>query len=127
MNYLALWMKLYQNLIHRSLIRLEGTLPLEPWHIGGPVVKGFGRGSKVLGIPTANISTEGYSNILSEYPSGVYWAGPSTRVIVILQEPWIPHDFDEDFYGEELCLNVIGYKRPEANFPTLESLIAKIH
>ncbi|XP_042516523.1 bifunctional riboflavin kinase/FMN phosphatase-like isoform X3 [Macadamia integrifolia] len=88
MNYLALWMKLYQNLIHRSLIRLEGTLPLEPWHIGGPVVKGFGRGSK---------------------------------------EPWIPHDFDEDFYGEELCLNVIGYKRPEANFPTLESLIAKIH
>lgn len=31
---------------------VEDTLPLEPWHIGGPVVKGFGRGSKVLGIPT---------------------------------------------------------------------------
>jgi hypothetical protein len=31
---------------------MEGTLPIEPWHIGGPVVKGFGRGSKVLGIPT---------------------------------------------------------------------------
>ncbi|KAI4312840.1 hypothetical protein MLD38_037630 [Melastoma candidum] len=39
----------------------EDTLPIEPWHIGGPVIKGFGRGSKVLGIPTANLSTDGYS------------------------------------------------------------------
>lgn len=31
---------------------VEGTLPIETWHIGGPVVRGFGRGSKVLGIPT---------------------------------------------------------------------------
>ena len=31
---------------------IEGTLPIEPWFIGGPVIKGFGRGSKVLGIPT---------------------------------------------------------------------------
>uniref|UniRef100_A0A1D1YC20 Pseudouridine-5'-monophosphatase n=1 Tax=Anthurium amnicola TaxID=1678845 RepID=A0A1D1YC20_9ARAE len=31
---------------------MEGTLPIEPWYIGGPVIKGFGRGSKVLGIPT---------------------------------------------------------------------------
>lgn len=31
---------------------VEGTLPIETWRIGGPVVRGFGRGSKVLGIPT---------------------------------------------------------------------------
>ncbi|KAF5184123.1 Bifunctional riboflavin kinase/FMN phosphatase-like [Thalictrum thalictroides] len=31
---------------------VEGTLPIEPWYIGGPVINGFGRGSKVLGIPT---------------------------------------------------------------------------
>ncbi|XP_042516522.1 bifunctional riboflavin kinase/FMN phosphatase-like isoform X2 [Macadamia integrifolia] len=115
MNYLALWMKLYQNLIHRSLIRLEGTLPLEPWHIGGPVVKGFGRGSKLI-YPQKAIQ------IFSQnIPQGYIGLGHQH------EEPWIPHDFDEDFYGEELCLNVIGYKRPEANFPTLESLIAKIH
>lgn len=35
---------------------IEGTLPLEPWYIGGPVIKGFGRGSKVLGIPTGKES-----------------------------------------------------------------------
>ncbi|KAJ4703375.1 bifunctional riboflavin kinase/FMN phosphatase-like [Melia azedarach] len=123
---------------------IEGTLPLDPWYIGGPVVKGFGRGSKVLGIPTANLSTEGYSDVLSDHPSGVYfgWAGLSTRGVYKMVmsigwnpyfdnkektiEPWLLHEFDEDFYGEELHLVIVGYIRPEANFPTLESLIAKI-
>ncbi|KAL5774590.1 hypothetical protein ACOSP7_012147 [Xanthoceras sorbifolium] len=124
---------------------VEGTLPLEPWYIGGPVIKGFGRGSKVLGIPTANLSAEGYSNVLSEHPSGVYfgWAGLSKRGVFKMAmsvgwnpyfsnsektiEPWLLHEFDEDFYGEELRLVIVGYIRPETNFPTLESLIAKIH
>lgn len=42
-------------------------------------------------------------------------------------EPWLLHDFDDDFYGEELRLAIVGYIRPEANFPSLESLIEKIH
>ncbi|KAA8519873.1 hypothetical protein F0562_014206 [Nyssa sinensis] len=124
---------------------IEGTLPIEPWHIGGPVIKGFGRGSKVLGIPTANLSTEGYSALLSEHPSGVYfgWAGLSTRGVYKMVmsigwnpyfnntektiEPWLLHEFDDDFYGEELRLAIVGYIRPEENFPSLESLVAKIH
>ncbi|CAN6687162.1 unnamed protein product [Malus baccata var. baccata] len=124
---------------------IKDTLPIEPWHIGGPVVKGFGRGSKVLGIPTANLSTEGYASLLSEHPSGVYfgWAGLSTRGVFKMVmsigwnpyfnntektiEPWLLHDFDEDFYGEELRLIIVGYIRPEANFSSLESLIEKIH
>ncbi|KAL9234105.1 hypothetical protein vseg_009012 [Gypsophila vaccaria] len=124
---------------------IEETLPVDTWHIGGPVIKGFGRGSKVLGIPTANLSPEGFSDRLSEYPSGVYfgWAGLSKRGIYKMVmsigwnpyfnnsektiEPWLLHDFEDDFYGEELQLVVVGYIRPEANFPSLESLIAKIH
>ncbi|GAB2212827.1 hypothetical protein Droror1_Dr00020822 [Drosera rotundifolia] len=124
---------------------IEGTLPLEPWRIGGPVIKGYGRGSKVLGIPTANLSADGYSDFLSEHPSGVYfgWAGLPRRGIYKMVmsigwnpyfdnpektiEPWLLHDFNEDFYGEELHLVVVGYIRPEANFPSLESLIEKIH
>ncbi|KAK9089460.1 hypothetical protein Scep_028542 [Stephania cephalantha] len=42
-------------------------------------------------------------------------------------EPWLLHEFDEDFYGEDLRLAIVGYIRPEANFPSLEALIAKIH
>ncbi|XP_078173595.1 bifunctional riboflavin kinase/FMN phosphatase-like isoform X2 [Carex rostrata] len=125
--------------------RIEGTLPIEPWYIGGPVIKGFGRGSKVLGIPTANLSAESFSDILSEHTSGVYfgWAALSKRGIYKMVmsigwnpyfdntektiEPWLLHEFDEDFYGEELRLAIVGYIRPEANFPSLESLIARIH
>ncbi|XP_059659724.1 bifunctional riboflavin kinase/FMN phosphatase isoform X2 [Cornus florida] len=124
---------------------IEGTLPIEPWYIGGPVIKGFGRGSKVLGIPTANLSAEGYAEFLSEHPSGVYfgWCQLSTRGVYKMVmsigwnpyfnntektiEPWLLHDFDEDFYGEELRLAIVGYIRAEANFPSLESLIEKIH
>ncbi|CAH9097112.1 unnamed protein product [Cuscuta europaea] len=123
---------------------VEGTLPIDTWQIGGPVIRGFGRGSKVLGIPTANLSTKGYSDLLSEHPSGVYfgWAGLSTRGIYKMVmsigwnpyfnntektiEPWLLHEFSEDFYGEELHLIIVGYIRPEANFSSLESLIAKI-
>lgn len=124
---------------------VEDTLPVEPWYIGGPVIKGFGRGSKVLGVPTANLSTEGYSTLLSEQSSGVYfgWAGLSKQGVYKMVmsigwnpyfnntektiEPWLLHEFDEDFYGEELHLVIVGYIRPEANFSSLESLIAKIH
>jgi hypothetical protein len=32
--------------------RIGGVLPMGPLYMGGPVVMGFGRGSKLLGIPT---------------------------------------------------------------------------
>ena len=41
-------------------------------------------------------------------------------------EPWLLHEFESDFYGVELRLTVVGYVRPEANFTTLEGLIARI-
>ncbi|KAI3716919.1 hypothetical protein L1987_68149 [Smallanthus sonchifolius] len=143
---------------------IDGTLPIEPWRIGGPVIKGYGRGSKMLGIPTgfpassylhlffvssmldiSNLSVEGHASALSEHPAGVYfgWAKLSTRGFFKMAlsigwnpyfnntektiEPWLLNKFDEDFYGEDLHLVIVGYIRPEANFPSLESLIAKIH
>lgn len=124
---------------------VEDTLPIEPWYIGGPVIKGFGRGSKVLGIPTANLSAENFSDVLSEHTSGVYfgWAGLPKRGIFKMVmsigwnpyfdntektiEPWLLHEFEDDFYGEELRLVIVGYIRPEANFPSLDSLIERIH
>lgn len=42
-------------------------------------------------------------------------------------EPWLLHDFQEDFYGQELRLLICGYLRPEANFTTLEALVERIH
>lgn len=59
---------------------LEGG-PESPYPIklSGPVIKGFGRGSRELGIPTANIPPSG----LSKYPSlesGVYYGFVGLRV-----------------------------------------------
>lgn len=42
-------------------------------------------------------------------------------------EPHLIHDFgDEQLYGQELRLTVCGYIRPEANFESLDQLIARI-
>lgn len=49
-----------------------------PIKLSGPVVKGFGRGSKELGIPTANIPLTGLSvGGHEDVESGIYygWAG----------------------------------------------------
>eukprot|EP00854_Cymbomonas_tetramitiformis_P002360 gene2360-3090_t len=110
----------------------------------GPVVKGFGRGSKMLGIPTANLEAEALAASLQEVlpPCGIYggWAsvGNSATVYQMVMsigwnpyfdnkqksvEPWLLHEFPEDFYGEELRLLVDHYIRPEANFTTLEALM----
>lgn len=51
---------------------------LFPIRLSGPIIKGFGRGSAELGIPTANIPIAGLSvGGREEVESGVYygWAG----------------------------------------------------
>lgn len=46
----------------------------------GPVVRGFGRGSKQLGIPTANLDAEAQGGIVSDLAAGIYfgWASVGT-------------------------------------------------
>lgn len=125
-----------------------GVIPLEePWKIRGTVVAGFGRGSKELGIPTANIDSKSVKESFSEMVTGIYcgWASVGRRRDVyptVLSigwnpvfaneektcEPWILHNFDEkDFRGEELRLVIAGYVRPESDFPSLQDLIDRIH
>eukprot|EP00798_Chlamydomonas_sp_ICE-L_P013724 gene13724-19622_t len=41
-------------------------------------------------------------------------------------EPWILHDFDNEFYGVEIRIMLVGYIRPEAGFTTLQNLIDRI-
>jgi len=49
-----------------------------PFYVNGKVVKGFKRGSKQLGIPTANYSDEiVQSSLPPQYDQGVYY-GHST-------------------------------------------------
>ncbi|KZF21525.1 riboflavin kinase [Xylona heveae TC161] len=127
-----------------------------PIKVNGKVVKGFGRGSKDLGIPTANIPIDGLSvGGNSDVESGIYygWAG--------LEDPPVAHDapglsrgifpmvmsigwnpfyknavrsvevhimapFTGDFYDHHLNLIILGYIRPEYDYISKESLIEDI-
>lgn len=125
------------------------------------VVRGFGRGSKLLGFPTANMEVNweadfediseserairefadtcvagiyyGWAQVPDGPDPGVYktalsvgWNPTFTDVKVKTIEPWILHDYHEDFYGCELRLLICGLVRPELKFDNFDDLIAAI-
>ena len=60
------------------------TDPNLPIRIISKIVRGYGRGSKDLGIPTANVSREGLSCSCGDFdhlPTGIYWG--FARIIII--------------------------------------------
>ncbi|RAR02657.1 riboflavin kinase [Stemphylium lycopersici] len=161
--------------------------PPFPLKLRGPVIKGFGRGSKELGIPTANIPLSGLSiGGNDSLDSGIYYgwctlnhstiatqtsassvpsatsdtsiptqssnhavadldyssASPTSNtvyptVLSIGYNPYyknekrsieihILHNFDQDFYGAELSLMILGFIRPEYDYVSKEALVEDI-
>ncbi|KAI9812234.1 MAG: riboflavin kinase [Thelocarpon impressellum] len=132
-----------------------GPEPPFPLRVAGEVVKGFGRGSKDLGIPTANIPIEGLSvGGHEDVESGVYYgwaflssipdtAKPDVKEDVypmVMSIGWNPfyknekrsvevhimHDFPADFYGARMSLLILGFIRPEYDYVSKEALIEDI-
>ncbi|TIA93419.1 hypothetical protein E3P99_00149 [Wallemia hederae] len=122
-----------------------------PLRMQGSVQKGFGRGSKQLGIPTANLPEESYSESFklldAAKNTGVYygWAkvdgaddeqvhpmamsvgwNPYYKNEKLTAEVHIMHDYKQDFYGKNMRVIVTGYVRPELDYSTLEALIEDI-
>ncbi|CAA7260192.1 unnamed protein product [Cyclocybe aegerita] len=127
-----------------------------PIALDGPVQKGFGRGSKDLGCPTANLPDESITPISSVAKTGVYYG--YAQVIPPAEHPegfsledlkvlpmvmslgWNPfyknekltaeihiiHEFGRDFYGYEMRAIVLGYIRPELDYISREALIEDI-
>ncbi|KAJ2776305.1 riboflavin kinase [Coemansia interrupta] len=119
--------------------------PPYPILVSGSVVKGFGRGGKQLGIPTANLAEDAVERTLRDLPVGVYlgWAQISGQRAVwpmVMSLGWNPyfqnerrsgevhviHTFDEDFYGRTLNVAILAYIRPERNYESLEALVEDI-
>ena len=110
---------------------LDGGLPA----LVGPVAEGFGRGSKKLGIPTANLPCSLFQDALADLPCGVYvgwaalrgdvhkcvcnigfsptFAGEENPEKIV--EAHVMSEFDSDFYGERMGLLLLGFIRPSAN------------
>lgn len=115
-----------------------------PYFTVGKVVKGFGRGSKDLGIPTANFPDEVVNSLPEEIHTGVYygWAkvdnGPVYKMVTSIgwnpyfrnikksMETHILNEFETDFYGSQLRVCLTCYIRPEMDFRTLDDLICTI-
>ncbi|ORY87729.1 riboflavin kinase [Protomyces lactucae-debilis] len=138
---------------HRPRVVDPEDGPKEPFPIciQGDVVKGFGRGSKELGIPTANLSEEAIPQLLEHAQSGIYYGlarvlhngdGPDGQVHqMVMSVGWNPfykntvrsaevhimHKFAGDFYGKQIKVIVIGFIRPEYNYTSMESLVEDIN
>lgn len=131
----------------------EGPSPPFPLRLSGPVVKGFGRGSKELQIPTANIPIEGLKvGGCESIESGVYYGfaglelhdehtkkkgvvfpmvmsigwNPFYKNTVRSVEVHIMHSFPEDFYGVRMNIVILGFIRPEYDYVSKEALIEDI-
>ncbi|CAK9290537.1 unnamed protein product [Gordionus sp. m RMFG-2023] len=111
---------------------------IEPIFLEGLVVKGFGRGSKQLGYPTANFSENAIESLPKTLRNGVYFGFANLdaenkiyRMVANLGycpffqntqrsfETHILHDFPTDFYGSLLKVAIIDYIREERNFTSI--------
>lgn len=121
---------------------LNGAMP----GLCGPVANGYGRGSRKLGIPTANLPCSLFQAQLEELPCGVYigWAGVRGSVHKSvcnvgfsptfageenpekIVEAHIMHEFENDFYGEPMRLLLMGFIREERKFSGIDELLATI-
>ena len=123
--------------------------------IEGKIVNGVKRGSKLLGIPTANIEMNNTnSDLVQQFINGVYFGNITFKtntklnplieskrtykgVLSIGYNPFFNNnvktievfliDYDgDDFYGEEVSLLMDGYSRSEENFANLSELVTTI-
>ncbi|XP_076753122.1 riboflavin kinase [Xylocopa sonorina] len=114
-----------------------------PFFLSGLVVKGFGRGSKALGTPTANLEDKVVDSLPTDFKTGVYygWACIDTQVYkMVASVGWNPfyknekktveihllHKFENDFYGKQIKAIFTGYIRPEKDFASEVELIKAI-
>ncbi|TFK27053.1 riboflavin kinase [Coprinopsis marcescibilis] len=126
-----------------------------PITLEGKVQRGFGRGGKDLGCPTANLPDESITPMSSVAKTGVYYGYAQViqpdvpsglrradiKVLpMVMSMGWNPfyknerltaeihimHEFQSDFYGYEMKAIVLGYIRPELDYTSREALIDDI-
>ncbi|KAK2194497.1 bifunctional Riboflavin kinase domain [Babesia duncani] len=117
-----------------------------PIFLSGTVVKGFGRGSAFLGIPTANLDCSNLPNFIP----GVYYGvahlhgnpevDSTESIHAILSigfnpqfnncnysiEPYLYREFKYSLLGQVLELKIKGFIRCEAQFKSINHLITAI-
>uniref|UniRef100_A0A663N4A9 riboflavin kinase n=1 Tax=Athene cunicularia TaxID=194338 RepID=A0A663N4A9_ATHCN len=98
-----------------------------PYFCRGEVVKGFGRGSRELGIPTGE---RGRGLSISIISTGIYYGwtcvgndNPFYKNIKMSVEMHIIHAFMDHFYGDILSIVILGYIQSEKNLQFFKSAL----
>lgn len=120
------WDHLYENEEYTfdNFVELKAT-----------VVHGFKRGSKELGIPTANLSMEELGEKGESLNTGIYYGWATVKnqdYCAVVSVGWNPYYKNtkktveahllqqlEDFYDETIVVNLCGFLRKECNFNSL--------
>lgn len=106
-----------------------------PYNLTGKVIHGKHLGSTV-NMPTANIVPR--EDIVS-LAKGVYYSDvtvddkvykgitnigtkPTVKDDQTINAETYIFDFDEDIYGKEICVTLLGFRRPEQKFDSFEQL-----
>ncbi|KAL1122385.1 hypothetical protein AAG570_003790 [Ranatra chinensis] len=115
-----------------------------PVFVTGTVCRGFGRGSRDLGVPTANLSQEVVDGLPDFLVPGVYmgWAsvdgGRVDKMVMSLgwnpfyanekktMEVHLMDKYEEEFYGSTLRVVVLEYIREEKSFSSVDELVRAI-
>ncbi|KAH9077407.1 riboflavin kinase, partial [Lactarius deliciosus] len=131
-----------------STVGPDTVEPPFPIFLSGAVQKGFGRGGKDLGCPTANLPDESITPMTSVCKPGVYFGYAQVYGLseqegkvhpMVMSLGWNPfyknerltavfmHEFKSDFYGHDMQAVVLGYIRPELDYTSREALIEDIN
>jgi riboflavin kinase len=114
----------------------QGKIFEQPILLRGSVVHGFKRGSKELGIPTANLSMEDLGKVGEDLATGIYYGlclrSDDSVYHTVVSVGWNPFYKNEkkaveahliaelpDFYGETINVLLFGYLRDEASFQSV--------
>jgi len=108
--------------------------------VKGEVVHGFGRGSKLLGFPTANLNIlESNTSFFSSLAEGIYYGyaslnnvkyksvmsiglNPTFNTVKKTFEVYLIEYTGDDFYGEELEVTIVDFIRESVKCKDIEEL-----
>jgi riboflavin kinase/FMN adenylyltransferase len=131
-----------REFVHEGRVDGARLLLGRPFELTGEVVRGAGRG-RGLGIPTANVRSEGellprtgiYAGRARTLDGGVV---RSAAISIGTNPTFVPGgseitveayllDFDADLYGQRLRLELVARLREERRFASVDELLVQIH
>jgi riboflavin kinase / FMN adenylyltransferase len=130
---------LIRNLIKDGQVLAAQNFLGRPYEVTGEVIRGQGRGARLLGFPTANLAVDnglmvpavGIYAVRAELRGQIYpgvaniGTCPTFGNQELSLEVYLM-DFDQDIYGERLAVQFIQRLRDEQRFDDVPALVAQI-